>query len=212
MKLFKLLLLFLPGLFFLASCEDNIESEADVEYANWQLRNNLYFYEKMEEAKAAIAEAKAQYGADWQTHCRWGVARTQAKSEAAAAVLTDSICYEIVTTGSGDVSPLYTDSVSLNFAARLMPTDEHPEGKMFAYTGLYADEDNIFNPLYAVPSRFCVSNVVEGLTTALQLMHVGDRWRVYMHESLGYSSSAMTNIPAYSTLRYDVEMCGIYKQ
>jgi hypothetical protein len=47
-------------------------------------------------------------------------------------------------------------------------------------------------------------SIIEGWTLALQHMAVGDKWRLYIPYYLGYGSSATTNVPAYSTLIYDI--------
>ena len=63
-----------------------------------------------------------------------------------------------------------------------------------------------------VPSTFSLGGVVDGWTTALQQMHVGDVWRLYIPQSLGYgSSTSNSNIPAYSTLVFDVYLREIKK-
>lgn len=206
MKHLFLPLLFLPSFFALVACEESNESEKDVEYANWQVRNDLFFAEKMQEARKAIADAKKAHGDNWQDYTNWRMQRTYAKVDDSKPATNDSICYEVVEKGNGTVRPAYTDSVDVNFAARLIPTDKHKEGLMFSYTGLYPDESNIFNPLYAVPTRFSVSNLVEGVTTVLLYMNENDRVRVYIPENLGYGASAVQTVPAYSTLIYEMQL------
>ena len=61
-----------------------------------------------------------------------------------------------------------------------------------------------------VPSQFLVNGVITGWTTALQYMHPGDVWRIYIPYSLAYgesgNSSGSVTIPGYSTLIFDVEL------
>ncbi|MDP4203921.1 MAG: FKBP-type peptidyl-prolyl cis-trans isomerase [Bacteroidota bacterium] len=53
-----------------------------------------------------------------------------------------------------------------------------------------------------------VSYFVSGFQEALTKMNTGSRWEIYIPQSLGYSSSAYGNIPAYSTLIFDVQLLG----
>jgi FKBP-type peptidyl-prolyl cis-trans isomerase FklB len=46
--------------------------------------------------------------------------------------------------------------------------------------------------------------VITGWTTALQQMHAGDRWMLYIPSDLGYGTSGSTSIPSGSTLIFDL--------
>jgi len=52
------------------------------------------------------------------------------------------------------------------------------------------------------------SKSVDGFTTAVMNMHIGDRWKVYIPYQLGYGTSTPSNstIPAYSTLIFDITL------
>lgn len=206
--LLYMLLLFLP-LMGLTSCEDNAGEGENAEFTtNWQLRNAEFFLEKMNEAKTAIATAKATYGDDWADHCDWRIMRSYAKAE--GGYLSDSICAKIVDRGEGTVSPIYTDSVKVNYMGRLMPTESYPAGRIFDHSGIYDTEESVFSPAFATPTAFAVSGVIEGFTTALQYMHKGDRWQVYIPQELAYQSSGSGVMPAYSTLMFDLQLTRIY--
>ena len=56
------------------------------------------------------------------------------------------------------------------------------------------------------PTDFTMSGSVDGFATALMHMHVGDKWRVYIPQELGYGSTEKTDLPAYSTLVFDIYM------
>lgn len=204
-----LFLLLLPLLAFIA-CEDNADEEDNSEFTdNWQERNSTYFAERMAEAQAAVAEAKAAYGDDWEEHCDWRIFRSYAK--VAGGKTADSICAKVVESGTGSGYPLYGDSVKVNFMARLIPTASYSEGRVFAYSGLYESEESVFSPYFATPVAYSVSNTVEGFGTALMHMRIGDRWKVYIPQELGYLSSSTTVIPAYSTLIYDMQLKAFYR-
>ena len=44
---------------------------------------------------------------------------------------------------------------------------------------------------------------------ALQKMHVGDKWIIYIPYTMGYGNKSVDSIPAYSTLVFEVELLGV---
>lgn len=209
-RIFQLLFWVLP-LVTLCSCEDNANEENNAEFTNnWQYRNEQFFAERVQEAKQAIAEAKQAHGDQWESHCDWRLYRSYAKL--AGGLLTDTICVKIVERGANtSVTPLYTDSVKVNYIGYLMPTESYPKGRIFDHSGLYESEDYVFSPSYSTPIGFSVSNLIEGFTTALLYMHIGDRCRIYIPNELGYQNRATEKIPAFSTLVYDTQLKAIYR-
>jgi len=60
------------------------------------------------------------------------------------------------------------------------------------------------------PAEFPVGGVIKGWTEALQLMSVGDKWRLTVPYDLAYGEqSAGGAIKPYSTLVFDVELHAI---
>lgn len=209
-NIFRLLLLILPIVTLAAACDDNIGEEESPEFTtDWKNRNALFFTERINEAQTAIDEAKAAYGDTWAEHCDWRILRSYAKMP--GGVTTDSICVRILERGTGSGSPLYTDSVRVNYIGRLMPTESYPEGRTFDHTGLYKTEDYIFSPEFCSPIALSASSLIEGYTTALLYMHIGDRWRIYIPQELGYMGAKSEAIPAYSTLVFDIQLKGYYR-
>lgn len=51
-----------------------------------------------------------------------------------------------------------------------------------------------------------VSSVISGWTIALQNMKVGDKWEVWIPQQLGYGTTEQDDIPAYSTLVFEIEV------
>jgi len=51
--------------------------------------------------------------------------------------------------------------------------------------------------------------IIDGFSTALQHMDVGDKWEVWIPWQLGYGSSASGTIPAYTTLVFEIELVSI---
>lgn len=161
------------------SCSES-EDETTDEYANWQPRNDSF-----------IASVAGKYQR----------LKAYTKDQAAEGALTDYIYYEVLETGEGTDSPLFTDSVRVSYRGRLIPSASYPEGYVFdeCYTGDFSWKTT------AVRDGV-VSGYVTGFTTALQHMHRGDRWRIYIPYQLGYGTSDYLNIPAYSVMIFDVAL------
>lgn len=59
------------------------------------------------------------------------------------------------------------------------------------------------------PASFPVNRVIKGWTEALQLMKVGDKWRIYCPPDLAYGNEGRSGIPPDSTLVFEVELLGV---
>ena len=60
-----------------------------------------------------------------------------------------------------------------------------------------------------VAPAFRLRDLIPGWVIALQRMHVGDRWEVYIPAEQGYGRFSQPGIPAGSTLVFDIELLGI---
>lgn len=192
-----------------ASCSEHLNSEEDDFSHNWKGQNATAFAEHMKQARAAVATAKAQYGTNWEAHCNYRVYRYFGYTDATKTSAHDSICVEVVKQGTGSGCPLYTDSVSINYMVRLIPSANYPEGKLIDHSGQTISEEDIFSPSHSAPRHFLVSNQIAGMQTAIQHMHIGDRWRIYIPSDLAYGSNNLlssSGIPAHSMLRFEVEL------
>lgn len=191
------------SVFAFVACDEN-EATFD-KYESWQQRNNVYFEQVADTARRAIAAAKAEYGDQWEQYCDWRM--YQAYTKPVTTKLTDSICVKVLETGTGKGCPLYTDTVRVHYRGILMPTKDIINGKdtvvqdVFDYSFVPPLDLNL-----AFPKLFGVSGTIAGFGTALQYMHCGDRWMVYIPETLGYGSTAQNKIPAYSTIMFDVTL------
>ena len=177
------LLLFL---LFAVSCSESDDVEDD-EFNNWQTRNETYF--------ATLEDSLRQGGSVWKK------IKSFTKDEAAEAANSEYVYVKVLEQGTGTTSPLYTDTVRVSYRGHLIPSVSYPEGYVFddTYEGNYSRSttgvvDNI------------VSNFRDGFATAVQHMHVGDRWRIYVPHQLGYGTSDYLGIPAYSVMIYDVSL------
>ncbi|MDE6368949.1 MAG: FKBP-type peptidyl-prolyl cis-trans isomerase [Muribaculaceae bacterium] len=51
--------------------------------------------------------------------------------------------------------------------------------------------------------------LIQGWIIALQHMHVGDRWEIYLPAEMGYGRFSQPGIPGGSTLIFDIELLGV---
>lgn len=175
----------------LTSCSE--EDTAAEEFPDWENTNNTYF--------ASI------YGyASGVADGSWKVIKNFSLNDAIEPSAANSIVVEVLHAGTGSGCPMYTDSVLVNYRGRLIPSTSYPEGYVFDQS-----YDGDYNPDTAKPAALYVGGLVDGFTTALQNMHIGDSWRVYIPYQLGYGSTGTSEIPAYSTLVFDVQLVAYYR-
>ena len=193
LKLILLLLITSIGVLF-TSCEENVEVD---EYANWEGRNTEYI-------NAIAQKAKNNDDGKWVKYLSFKLNEKDANGN---AYPHGNECYiychkEVSGTGAKIESSLA--SVSVNYRGRLIPTESYPEGLVFdeSYKGVLKPEGERTNK----PAEFYFSQVIVGWQTALLNMVEGDIWRVYIPAKLGYGSTEKTNIPAYSTLIFDINL------
>ena len=106
--------------------------------------------------------------------------------------LPRGIYYKVLEQGNGSTSPTVRSIVSVHYRGTLI------DGKEF---------DNSYKRNY--PEAFRLCDVIDGWQIALQQMHVGDKWMIYIPYELGYGTKACAGIPAFSTLIFEVELLGI---
>ncbi len=199
----------------LAACSE--EEVANDPYANWASRNAQWFQSAADSAYQAIAEAKAQYGDEWEQYSQWKVLKSlQLAQDYDTHNLTDSIVVRILNRGTGNVSPTWTDSVRISQRGWLMPT----KYSMYNDQGQLVDSlrqevfsqtyYGTFDPSTAAPVLSTISVFTEGFATALQYMVEGDDWLVYIPYPLAYGTSGRDVIPGYSTLQFRIHMAAVY--
>ena len=96
----------------------------------------------------------------------------------------------------GNFSPLYTSYVDVKYIGRLI--DGTPFDSSY---NLRTNGDSIY--------RTAVSGVIQGWTTALQNMRVGDSARIVVPYNLAYGASTVSGLLPYSTLVFDVKLVDI---
>ena len=79
---------------------------------------------------------------------------------------------------------------------------------MVHYTGTLVDGTQFDSSRQrGSPATFPVNRVIPGWTEALQLMQVGDRWRLFIPPDLAHKDrDGIPLIPPGSTLIFDVEL------
>ena len=77
------------------------------------------------------------------------------------------------------------------------------------YTGKAIDGATFDSSRGDVPLAYRLRGLIEGWIIAMQQMHIGDRWDVYIPAEMGYGKFSQTGIPGVSTLIFDIELLGI---
>ena len=113
-------------------------------------------------------------------------------SQEGVTMLADGVLYKVIEQGNGTVSPRLDSVVSVHYRGTLI------NGREF---------DNSYKR--NCPEAFRLNQVIEGWQIALQQMHAGDKWIVYIPYTCGYGNRGSGPIPAFSTLIFEVELLGI---
>lgn len=172
----------LAFLLLTASCS---ESDNTVEeFANWK-NTNLSYWDKL----YAETQTKVNGG-----DASWKIFKSYSIADSSKSPDTDFIIANVQTAGSGSGCPLFSDSVRVRYSGRLLPSKSYTDGYVF---------DTINNDGVA---DFKVSTRTTGFATALQHMHIGDVWEVYVPWTLGYGESGANSIPGWSVLRFRIQL------
>jgi len=97
--------------------------------------------------------------------------------------------YEVINEAGGATASA-TSRVTVNYRGSLM------NGEVF-------DESS------DSPATFGLNQVISGWTEALQLMSVGDKYRLFLHPKLAYGAGSVGSIPPNSLLIFEVELLAI---
>ncbi len=112
--------------------------------------------------------------------------------EEGVVVLDNGVMYKILEEGHGTVRPSTRGIVYVHYTGRLI------DGTVFDTT---AGE--------SLPALFSVRDLIVGWQIVLTRMHEGDRWEVYIPAKWAYGASKMGDIPAHSTLIFEMELVKI---
>ena len=106
--------------------------------------------------------------------------------------LPNGVLYEIIKEGSGEGKVTARSIVTCHYCGSLIT------GKVF---------DDSWQR--GIPEAFRVNELIMGFQTALCAMHKGDHWRVYIPYQEGYGTKRDGDIPAFSTLIFEIELIAI---
>ena len=107
-------------------------------------------------------------------------------------VLDNGVMYRVLEEGRGTKCPKPSGIVYVNYTGRLI------DGKVFDTT-----------EGQALPALFVVRDLIMGWQIVLTRMHEGDKWEVYIPAKWGYGAMNMEDIPAHSTLIFELELVKI---
>jgi FKBP-type peptidyl-prolyl cis-trans isomerase len=113
------------------------------------------------------------------------------RSRSGVTVTPSGLQYEVLTRGTG-AKPKPTDTVDVHYHGTLL------DGTVF--------DSSVQR---GTPATFQVTGVIPGWTEALQLMSVGDKWKLYLPPNLAYGPRGTPNIPPNSALIFEVELLRI---
>lgn len=77
------------------------------------------------------------------------------------------------------------------------------------YTGTTINGKKFDSSRGGVAPAFRLRDLIPGWIIALQQMHPGDRWEIYIPAEQGYGKLTQPGIPGGSTLIFDIELIGI---
>ena len=77
------------------------------------------------------------------------------------------------------------------------------------YSGRTIDGKQFDSSLGAVPLACRLCDLIEGWIIAIQQMHIGDKWEIYIPAEMGYGKFSQPGIPGGSTLIFEIELLSI---
>ena len=74
------------------------------------------------------------------------------------------------------------------------------------YTGRTIDGKQFDSSRGGVPLACRLCDLIEGWIIAIQQMHIGDKWEIYIPAEMGYGKFSQPGIPGGSTLIFEIEL------
>lgn len=142
------------------------------------------------------AEMQAEAAKQGEVNRKNGEAFLTENAKREGIKVTESgLQYEVLESGKGD-SPKASDNVEVHYTGKLI------DGTVFD-----SSEER------GVPASFGVTQVIPGWVEALQLMHEGDKWRLYIPSDLAYGPNGAGGVIGPNmTLIFDVELLRVIKK
>ena len=175
-------------LLFTAGSETN---ETQEEYPDWKNKNQTFWNKLYTETRR-----HATVG-----YTSWKLFKTYTKQDSISGVNTDYIIVHVKQAGTGSGTPFSTDSVSVRYTGQLLPSTSYPAGYIFDTTSPAGTTDAT-----AGVAHMAINSLTDGFATALQHMHIGDKWDVYVPWTLAYGAKGNKSIPGYSVLKFEISL------
>lgn len=142
------------------------------------------------------AEMQAEAAKQGEVNRKNGEAFLTENAKREGIKVTESgLQYEVLESGKGD-SPTASDNVEVHYTGKLI------DGTVF--------DSSVER---GVPASFGVTQVIPGWVEALQLMHEGDKWRLYIPSDLAYGPNGAGGVIGPNmTLIFDVELLRVIKK
>ena len=142
------------------------------------------------------AEMQAEAAKQGEVNRKNGEAFLTENAKREGIKVTESgLQYEVLESGKGD-SPKASDNVEVHYTGKLI------DGTVF--------DSSVER---GVPASFGVTQVIPGWVEALQLMHEGDKWRLYIPSDLAYGPNGADGVIGPNmTLIFDVELLRVIKK
>lgn len=196
-KHISIFVLLIGSLVGFSACSETEESN---EFDNWQQRNVEWLTQIADSASNNLTNTTDREEGKWLILKSLSLSPDVGTPTITQNNMKDYIYVKIISSGnSKNGSPLYTDSVKVDYRGWLMPSKSYKSG--YKFDDSYGEG---FNDLTNNPRTFTVKGVVSGWQTALQYMSIGDRWMIYIPQELAYGTDGSGSIPGYSTLRFDI--------
>ncbi len=77
------------------------------------------------------------------------------------------------------------------------------------YTGRTINGKKFDSSRGGAPLAIRLRELIQGWIIALQQMHIGDKWEIYIPAEMGYGKFSQPGIPGGSTLIFEIELIGI---
>jgi peptidylprolyl isomerase len=107
-------------------------------------------------------------------------------------VTASGLQYQVLAKGNGSVNPSASDTVKVHYHGTLL------DGSVFDSSVSRGE-----------PISFGLHQVIKGWTEGLQLMVVGDKYKLFIPSHLAYGNRSTGSIQPGSTLIFEVELLGI---
>ena len=123
------------------------------------------------------------------------------------------IMYKVLESGDGE-TPYFTDVVKVLYTGWFRNIWSITEDSYTDDKGNLIINKIVFDSTANrndIPSTFQVKGVVDGFSTALQHMQVGDKWEIWIPWNMGYGANGSGTIRPYTTLVFEIELVDIVR-